>query len=78
MTTTQTTEPTSDLNLAIRAYNALSAATEQPTAAEWDAVAARLEAYLPVLSGDRHEFVRARAADARSHAKYQRLSHSIN
>ena len=78
MPMTTTTEPTSDLNLALRAYNALSAATEQPTDAEWDAVAARLEAFLPVLSGDRHEFVRARAFDARSHAKHQRLSQSIN
>lgn len=76
MTTTQTTEPT-DLTLALRDYNAL-ADSKQPTAAEWDAVAARLEAYLPVLSGNRHEFVRARAYDARSHARRQRLAHGIN
>lgn len=64
--------------LATRAYNDLAAEAETATAAQWDAVAERLEACLPVLSGDRHEFVRARAVDARSRARYLRITSRIN
>lgn len=74
----QMTNNTAPSTLATRAYNALVAAEETATAAKWDAVAERLEACLPVLSGDRHTFVRDRAVDARSRARYLRIVAQIN
>lgn len=78
MTMTTDTTPTTDtLADATRHYNWLSEANTIArigrTPEAWDVIAARLESFLPGLSGDRHEFVRARAVDSRQNAQTLRV-----